>query len=156
MKIREATRDDANIVGVLAAEFADYLQSLGDQTSFQFNARTYLRDGFGDKPAFEGLVAEIDEEIVGYLLYHFGYDVDLAMRILHVVDLYVRPAYRLRGVGQALMERAREICATAGGKGLFWSVYSPNRSAFKFYERLGARYTKDLEFMYLPLEDGAG
>ena len=141
MKIREATRDDANIVGVLAEEFADYLRSLGDKTSFQFNARTYLRDGFGDKPAFKGFVAEIDEEIVGYLLYHFGYDTDLAIRILHVVDLYVRPPYRLRG---------------AGVKRLFWSVYSPNRSALKFYERLGARYTKDLKFMYLPLEDGVG
>ena len=90
---------------------------------------------------------------MGYLLYHFGYDVDLAKRILHVVDLYVDPVYRLRGVGQALMESAREICAGVGGKRLFWSVYEPNHSAFRFYENLGARYTEDLKFMYLPVED---
>ncbi len=153
MKIREASRDDANAVGALAQDFANYLRSLGDPTNFQFNAKTFLRDGFGDKSAFKGLVAEVNGEIVGYLLYHSGYYVDLAMRTLHVVDLYVRPDCRRQGVGQALMKRACEICAKSGGKRLFWSVYSPNRDAFRFYERLGARYTEDLKFMYLTLGD---
>ena len=152
MRIREATRDNAAAIGALAKEFADYLRSLGDTADFSFNVDTYLRDGFGDNPAFQGLVAEIDNEVVGYLLYHPGYDADLAMRTLHVIDLYVRPVNRLQGVGRALMKRASEICASAGGKGLLWSVYSPNRPAFSFYERLGARYVKDVAYMYLPLE----
>jgi len=156
MKIRKATRDDACDIGTLAGESAEYLRSLGDTTDFQFNTATYLRDGFGDSPAFQGLVAEIDNDVVGYLLYHFGYEVDLAMRILYVIDLYVRPANRLQGIGRELMKRAGEICTAAGGKGLFWSVYSPNRPAFQFYERLGARYLKYVEYMYLPLEDEAG
>ena len=155
MKIREATQDDARDIGVLAGELAEHLRSLGDTTDFQFNARTYLRDGFGDKPAFKGLVAEVDNDVVGYLLYNFGYDTDLAMRILYVIDLYVRPANRLQGVGRALMKRAGEICTAAGGKRLFWWVYSPNRPARNFYERLGAQYISDTEYMYLPLGDKA-
>lgn len=156
MKIREATRDDGHDIGVLAGELAEHLRSLGDTTDFQFNTATYLRDGFGDNPAFQGLVAEIDNDVVGYLLYHFGYDTDLAIRTLYVIDLYVRPANRLQGVGRALIQRAGEICMATGGKGLFWSVYSPNRSAFQFYERLGAQYVSDTEYMYLPLEYEAG
>lgn len=155
MKVREATRDDADAIGTLSGEFAAYLRSLGDTADFQFNARTYLRDGFGDSPAFQGLVAETDNEVVGYLLYHPGYDTDLAIRILHIIDLYVRPANRREGAGRALMKKAGEICTAVGGKGLRWSVYSPNRPAFQFYERLGARYLKDMEYMYLPLEDKA-
>ena len=156
MKIREATREDASAVGALVKEFCTYLQSLGDDTNFQFNAETYMRDGFGDEPAFKGLVAENHGEIVGYLLYHFGYYVDIATRIVHIVDLYVRPDCRCQGIGSALMERTGEICVKAGGKRLFWSVYSPNRDAFRFYKRLGARYTKDLKFMYLTVGNRTG
>ncbi|HEY31638.1 MAG TPA: GNAT family N-acetyltransferase [Dehalococcoidia bacterium] len=152
MKIREATRDDEAAIGTLAKEFADYLRSLGDTAGFGFNASTYLRDGFGDNPAFQGLVAEIDNEVVGYLLYNPRYDTDLAMRTLYIIDLYVHPTNRLQGVGKALMKRAGDICTAAGGKGLLWSVYSPNRPALDFYEHLGARYVKDVAYMYLPLE----
>jgi GNAT superfamily N-acetyltransferase len=153
VKIREATREDAEAIGALAQEFAAYLRSLGDPTDFKFNAETYLRDGFGDEPAFKGLVAESDGEITGYLLYHYGYNVDAAARILHVVDLFVRPDYRRKGVGRTLMARAREICIKYGGKRLFWSVYLPNDTAFRFYERLGACYTEDLKYMYLMVGD---
>jgi GNAT superfamily N-acetyltransferase len=156
MIIREATRDDAGDIVALFDEFSEYLRSLGDNSDYQFNASTYLRDGFGDGPAFKGLVAEVDGKIVGYLLYHFGYEVNLAVRTLHVIDLYVGQTNRLRGVGRALMKRAGEICAAAGGKRLYWFVYSSNTSAFNFYERLGARYLKDLESMYLPVEDDVG
>ena len=156
MKIRDATRDDAHDIVALFDEFTSYLRSLGDDAHNNFNADTYLQDGFGDNPAFQGLVAEVEGEIVGYLLYHFGYEVDLAVRTLHMVDLYVRPANRLQGVGKALIKRAGEICTAAGGKRLYWFVYSANRPAFNFYERLGAQYLKDLEPMYLPLEDIVG
>ena len=101
-------------------------------------------------------MAEIDNDVAGYLLYHSGYDADLAIRILYIIDLYVRPANRLQGVGRALMKRAGEICTATGGKRLFWSVYSPNRPAFEFYERLGAQYLQDMEYMYLPLEGETG
>ena len=83
-------------------------------------------------------------------------DAELAIRILYIIDLCVRPANRLQGVGRALMKRGGEICTAAGGKRLFWYVYSPNRPAFEFYERLGALYVKDMEYMYLSLEDVAG
>jgi len=155
MKIRDATRDDAGDIVALFDEFTEYMRSLGDDTQVNFNADTYLQDGFGDNPAFQGLVAEIEGETVGYMLYHFGYEVDLAVRTLHVVDLYVRPANRLQGVGETLMKRAGEICTAAGGKRLYWFVYSANTAAFSFYERLGAQYLKDLEPMLLPLEDKA-
>ncbi len=52
MKIREATRDDAGDIVALSDEAVEYLRSLGDTADFQFNASTYLRDGFGDNPAF--------------------------------------------------------------------------------------------------------
>lgn len=149
IRVRAAKRSDAEGIGNMAKDFADYLRSLGDKTNFQFNAKAYLRDGYGRNPAFKGLVAEVDGHEIGYLLYHFGYDTDRAIKIVHVVDLYVREDYRHQGVGQALMEGAREICRKAGGRRLFWSVYMRNLTARRFYRRLGARYTEDMLYMYL-------
>ena len=147
LNIRAASAEDAQSVGKLARQFADYLRSLGDTTDFKLNAQAYLRDGFGTNPAFSGLVAEQDDDIVGYLLYHFGYDTDNATRILHVVDLYVNERARRQGVGKALMSAAAKLSRDAGGMQLFWSVYVHNKLAASFYENLGARYARDLVFM---------
>lgn len=150
--IRAATADDAKVVGKLAEQSADYLRRLGDTSDFNLNAKTFLRDGFGPNPAFSSLVAEQDGHIVGYLLYHFGYDADNAARNLHVIDLYVDAKTRKQGVGKALMSAAARICREAGGTELFWAVYIPNKLAASFYEGIGARYTKDLDFMKIDAE----
>jgi GNAT superfamily N-acetyltransferase len=147
MIIRPATPTDAEAIGQLMAESADYLRALGDTTDFRFNAETYLRDGFGPNPAFSGLVAEVDGDVVGHLLYHFGYDTDRAMRLLDVIDLMVRENRRGEGIGKALMVKATQIAHEAGASELVWAVYKPNKLAAEFYERLGAEYIEDLHFM---------
>lgn len=149
--IRPAEAKDAEQIGQMAREFADYLRSLGDEAELKFDAETYLRDGFGSNPAFSGLVAAHDGETFGYLLYHFGYDVDYITRTLHVVDLYVRARWRGHGIGRALMEQAGHICRAQGGTQLFWAVYAPNKTALRFYERIGARLTQNLLFMRLDV-----
>ena len=149
--IRAATLYDADIIGELAKEFQAYLRLLGDRTRFEFSSETFRRDGFGPHAAFAGLVAELDGEVVGYLLYHFGYDTDRAMRLLFVIDLYVQKTKRRRRIGEALMRAAAQICRDAGGRELIWSVFISNKPAFQFYERLGARYVEGLEFMCWPV-----
>jgi ribosomal protein S18 acetylase RimI-like enzyme len=149
--IRVATRDDAEAIGALAQQFAEYLHGLGDSTDFRLNAETYLRDGFGANPAFSGLAAELDGRVLGYLLYYFGYDSDHAERLMFVCDLYVHDSARRHGVGRALMQAAANICRDAGGSGLFWAVYHANKLAMDFYEKLGARYMEDVKFMYWPI-----
>ena len=149
--IRSAKPEDAESIGQLAKEFIEYLRELGDDAEQKFNDEVYLRDGFGLNPAFSGIVAEQSGAVVGYLLYHFGYDVDYAARTLHVIDLYVSENQRGRGIGQTLMKQAGEICRSVGGTQLFWAVYQPNEAAIRFYERLGARFTRNLFFMRLDL-----
>ena len=149
MTIRPATANDAKAIGKLAEQFNRYLRHLGDTVEFHLTVETILQDGFGDNPAFAGLVAEQHDVIVGYLLYHFGYDTDLAIRLLHVIDLYVDEDIRRQGVGKELMTVAAKICREAGGKQLFWSVFVQNKLAAFFYEMLGARYISDLRFMII-------
>ncbi|MDH3519976.1 MAG: GNAT family N-acetyltransferase [Myxococcales bacterium] len=150
--IRSAARADVGGVIALSDEFASYLRSLGDPSKFSFDAEAYLRDGFGPSPAFSGLVAEAQGQILGYLLYHEGYEVDNAIRLLHVIDLYVRSDARRQGIGRALMQEAARVCRELGGEQLFWAIYKPNQLAFAFYEALGASYVEDLSFMRLGVD----
>ena len=144
--IRPALASDAQSIGNLARQFASYLRELGDLTDFKLTANAYQRDGFGTKPAFAGLVAEDQGKVIGYLLYHFGYDSDRAARNMHVVDLYVDRAARNQGVGKALMARAASIAREAS------AVYQPNTIAATFYEKLGAQRITDVFFMKLSAD----
>jgi len=152
LAVRTALASDAPAIGILAKQFAGYLRSLGDRTEFKLTAEACLRDGFGLRPAFEGLVAEERGRVIGYLLYHFGYDSDGAFRNIHIVDLYMDANARQKGAGRALMMAAAAIAREAGAREMVWSVYHANDLAAAFYERLGARKITDLFFMKLPVD----
>jgi GNAT superfamily N-acetyltransferase len=149
--IRPIRLDDAEAVGAMAQELNAAMRALGDKNEGRFDAACFRRDGFGDRPAFSGLIAEDAGEAQGYLLYDELYDTDLAQRILFVIDLYIRPAARGHGVGRALMAEAERLCRIAGGGALLWGVLHQNEAAMAFYEKLGARYVDDVRFMVLRL-----
>jgi len=158
IRVRAARAGDAHDIGKLARHFAQYLSDLGDPIELKLTAEAYLRDGFGLQPAFSGLVAEEGDTVIGYLLYHFGYDSDNAVRNLHIVDLYVQAEARKKRVGTALMEAAAEIAVKAGAEELVWSVYNLNSLAASFYEKLGAERITEVFFMRLradALKSGA-
>ena len=149
--VRNSESRDAEAIGRLAGEFHAYLRSLGDMAEFDFGAAAYLRDGFGDDPAFAGLVAELDSVVIGYLLYHFGYDTDHGQRLVHVIDIYVTEQFQRHGTGEALMQQVAEIGRSRRAELLIWSVYRPNVIAKDFYEKLGAKYLNGLDFMSLSI-----
>jgi ribosomal protein S18 acetylase RimI-like enzyme len=149
LTVRPARASDAEAVGNLAKQFAGYLRSLGDPTEFKLTAEAYWRDGFSSQPAFAGLVVEDSGKVIGYLLYHFGYDSDAAALNLHIADLYVDSGARRRGAGRALMAAAASIAREAGARELVWSVYHANNLATTFYEKLGAQRITEVFFMKL-------
>jgi GNAT superfamily N-acetyltransferase len=147
MKVRPMVTADVDAVGVLVAEFQDYLRSLGDRAAFAFDAEKIRRDGFGDDRAFDGFVAESDDVIVGYVLYHFGYDTDIGERLVHLIDLFVSESNRRSGAGRALMAEVRRVGREGAAAYVFWSVFRPNALARSFYESVGAEYVENLDFM---------
>jgi GNAT superfamily N-acetyltransferase len=60
------------------------------------------RDGFGENPRFRALIAEWEGHAAGYAVF-FGYYSTWAGRGLFLEDLFVREAFRKRGIGTALL-----------------------------------------------------
>jgi ribosomal protein S18 acetylase RimI-like enzyme len=150
--IRPIAPDDATDIVAMSREFADYLRSLGDKAPLNFDAKAFREGGFGPKRAFDGIIAHLSRRPAGYLLFHFGYDVDRSLRLLYIIDLWVREEARRHGVGRALMAEAARIAREFDAGELVWNVYDPNRLAFNFYESFGAERIRELTWMSIPAD----
>ncbi len=65
--------------------------------------------GFGSKPLFSSLIAEVNGEPVGYTIYNIGFWADTMRGMVLPTDLFVREAWRSRGIGKRLMDRLATI-----------------------------------------------
>ncbi len=58
---------------------------------------------------------------------------------LYLEDLFVRPAYRGRGLGKALMVRLARRCVDEGWARFEWAVLDWNAPSIAFYKSIGAQ-----------------
>jgi GNAT superfamily N-acetyltransferase len=151
LSIRPLTAADADAVVEMSRRFNLYLRELGDTDPYHFSRARYLADGFGADPAFGGFLALAGDEPAGYLLHCPNYDVDLAIRQLMVIDLWVEPAARGHGTGRKLIQAASDLARHRNAQRLIWAVLRSNRQAIDFYHRLGAEDVEALDWMTLQL-----
>ncbi len=98
---------------------------------------------FGERPAVEAVVAELDGHVVAYAMYFTNFSSFLGLPGLYLEDLYVQPAQRGAGLGEALLRHLAGV-AVARGYGRFeWTVLDWNVDAQRFYRRLGAEVLPD-------------
>ena len=95
-----------------------------------------LRDGFGTQPKFEVLIAEVENESVGFALFFPTYSTWEGRSGLHLEDIFVVEHMRGQGVGHALMTRLAAIAVERDYGRLELSVLHWN-PARKFYHALG-------------------
>ena len=93
---------------------------------------------FGQRPAAEALVGEVDGEVVAFALFFTNFSTFLAQPGLYLEDLYVQPAHRGSGLGKALLQHLGALAVQRGCGRFEWSVLDWNADAIRFYERMGA------------------
>lgn len=98
---------------------------------------------FGEKPAAEAMVAELAGEVVAFALYFTNFSTFLAQPGLYLEDLYVQPAHRGKGIGEALLNRLGKLAAERGYGRFEWCVLDWNENAIRFYQRMGATVMPD-------------
>lgn len=104
-----------------------------------------LRDAlFGDKPCVEGLMAfDAAGKAIGYALFYENFASFRGQRGIYLEDLYVAPEMRLGGVGLAMLKQLAKIARERGAERMDWQVLDWNKTAIKFYEKLGAQLDAD-------------
>ena len=132
-------RDLADIVRLIGrlAEF-EHLEHLMQATPEKLGPHL-----FGPKPVAEALVVESDGRVVAFALFFTNFSTFLARPGLYLEDLFVEPAERGRGIGQALLKHLARLAATRGCGRFEWSVLDWNEGAIRFYQRMGATVMPD-------------
>lgn len=93
---------------------------------------------FGVRPHAEVVLAEADGVVAGFALFFHNFSTFLARPGIYLEDLFVRPAFRGRGIGKALLGHLAQQAVARGCGRLEWSVLDWNVDAIGFYTKLGA------------------
>jgi GNAT superfamily N-acetyltransferase len=93
---------------------------------------------FGPQANVEAALARVEGEVVGFALWFHNFSTFVGRRGLYLEDLYIRPAHRGRGYGQALLRHLASIAVERGCGRMEWAVLDWNRRAVDFYRALGA------------------
>ena len=135
LSIRPATAGDVPLIRQLIAELADYERLAHAAVATDDDLRAQL---FGERPAAEVLIGELDGEPAGFALFFHNFSTFLGKRGLYLEDLFVRPAFRGTGLGKHLMAALARIAVQRDCGRFEWSVLDWNVPAIGFYRALGA------------------
>ncbi len=138
--LRAAEPRDVNAIVGLIRELAEF-EKLSHL--LQVTPETLHPHLFGQRPVVEAQVAQLDGEVVGFALFFTNFSTFLSKPGLYLEDLYVRPALRGRGIGEALLSRLAAIAVERGYGRFEWSVLDWNSNAIRFYEKMGATVLPD-------------
>ncbi|HEY1461507.1 MAG TPA: GNAT family N-acetyltransferase [Casimicrobiaceae bacterium] len=98
---------------------------------------------FGRNPSAEVVLARENAAIAGFALFFHNFSTFLGRPGLYLEDLYVRPDFRRRGYGRALLVHLAKLAVERDCGRFEWSVLEWNRPAIDFYESLGATVMPD-------------
>jgi GNAT superfamily N-acetyltransferase len=135
LKIREASRSDVPLILQLIRDLATYERAPNEAVATEAGLREVL---FGAEPAAHVLLAFSNDEAVGFAVYFFNFSTWLGRPGLYLEDLFVRPEFRGRGCGRALLVRLAQIARARGCGRMEWAVLDWNEPAIQFYKKLGA------------------
>ncbi|QEG38023.1 GNAT family N-acetyltransferase [Bythopirellula goksoeyrii] len=136
LHIRPGTPDDAELLFSLISELAEYEKLSHEVVATPASLQKSL---FAPDAATKFMIAEWDDQPVGFALYFTTYSTFLAKEGIYLEDVYVQPSYRGRGIGKQLLAEVARITVQREGGRLEWSVLDWNAPAIEFYDSLGAK-----------------
>ena len=139
LNIRKATADDIPLILEFIRELAEY-EHLRDQAVA--TEEDLRRDGFADEPRFHVDIAEWNGEAAGFALWFYNYSTFQGKPGIYLEDLFVRPRFRRRGIGKALLINLARFAVEQGCGRYQWQVLDWNSPSIAFYESLGAEVMK--------------
>jgi len=144
IEIRPAKASDVSLILELIHALASYER---EPDAVIATEADLLRDGFGERPLFQCLIAEEDGVAAGFAFYFFNYSTWRGRPGIHLEDLFVRPEFRARGIGKALLIEVAAAAVANKCARFQWDVLDWNQTAIDFYHSLGAKFLSEWRIM---------
>jgi GNAT superfamily N-acetyltransferase len=136
LAIRAAVPADAALIFALVRELADYEKLSGEMDATPEAIADAL---FAREPRLFCDIAEWNGEPAGFSVWFLNFSTFRGRHGIYVEDLFVRPAFRKRGIGKALMARLARRCVDEGWARFEWAVLDWNAPSIEFYRSIGAQ-----------------
>lgn len=135
MIIRPAKIQEVGEVLQLIQDLATYEKA---PEQVEASKENLLNTIFANDPRVFCDLVEVDEQIAGMAIWFLNYSTWQAKHGIYLEDLFIKPEYRGRGYGKALLKHLAKICDEKGYGRLQWWVLDWNSPAIEFYRSLGA------------------
>jgi GNAT superfamily N-acetyltransferase len=135
LTLRFAEEKDIPIIFSLIKELAEYEKLLDEVTVTEDILRENL---FGKKKYAEVIIAELDGKPVGQALFFHNFSTFGGKPGIYLEDLYVKPEFRGKGIGKALLKKLIDVAKERNCGRVEWVVLDWNKPAIDFYKKLGA------------------
>jgi len=139
-QIRSATAADVPVILQFIRELADYEKLLHEVTATEELLRRQL---FGKRPMAEVVLAVADGMEAGLALFFHNFSTFVGKPGIYLEDLYVRPEFRGRGYGKAMMVYLARLARQRDCGRFEWAVLDWNKPSLDFYQSIGAQPMTD-------------
>ncbi len=134
LSFRNAERKDTALILQFIKELADY-EKMSDEVVAD---EATLESWIFDKQKAEVIFALEDGVEAGFALFFHNFSTFLGRAGIYLEDLYVRPEYRGKGYGKAILKKLARIAVERGCGRLEWWCLDWNKPAIDFYLSRGA------------------
>ncbi len=135
MSIRPATINDTDQILAMIYELALYEKAPEEAKATR---EQIIESFFSEDPKVFCEIVEVDGSIAGFAIWFLNYSTWQGKHGIYLEDLFVRPQYRGKGFGKALLKHLAAICEARGYGRFQWWVLDWNQPAIDFYKSLGA------------------
>jgi GNAT superfamily N-acetyltransferase len=135
MSIRPANINDTDEILAMIYELALYEKAPDEAKA---TCEQIIESFFSDNPKVFCEIVEVDGAVAGFAIWFLNYSTWQGKHGIYLEDLFVRPQYRGKGFGKALLKHLATICEKRGYGRFQWWVLDWNQPAIDFYKSLGA------------------
>jgi len=135
MLIREALPADVPAIMQLIHDLAEYEKAPQEVETNDGEIAAAL---FADQPKVFAHVIDLDGEVIGMAIWFLNFSTWQGKHGIYLEDLYVKPEYRGRGYGLAMLKFLAALCVERGYGRFQWWVLDWNTPAIEFYKSQGA------------------